>query len=92
MKPDIPDFFRKNFTMQRKLFCVKCNEITLHQIQVIKNSPEDGGVPTLKTCHVCWETYQKLEALGIEKDKPVLFQRFLTSPYVFLVMHSSYID
>lgn len=78
--------------MQRQLFCTKCNEITLHQIQVLQDSPVDNGVATLKTCHVCFEAYEKLKALGIDKGQPILFQRFLTSPYVFLVLHQNFLE
>jgi len=87
-----PDFFRRDFLMHRRLFCTECNEITPHQIQVLKDSPEDGGVPCLKTCHVCWDSYQKLLEIGIDKGKPVFFQRFLTQPYVYLVLHPAYLE
>lgn len=87
-----PDFFRKGFVMQRKLFCTKCSDITLHQIQVLKDSPEDGGVPTLKTCLDCYEAYEKLKAIGVDKGHPVLFQRFLTAPWVFLVIKPDFLE
>lgn len=92
MIPERAEFFRKDFVMQRKLFCSTCKEITMHQIQVLKDSPDDGGVPCLKTCHDCYRAYQKLLELDIDKGNPVLFQRFLTLPYEFLVMHEHYLE
>lgn len=87
-----PEFLRKDFTMQRNLFCTKCDEITLHQIQVLKDSPEDGGVPCLKTCHPCYDAYSKLKEIGVEGKHPVLFQRFLVQPYVFLVLNTHFLE
>ena len=87
-----PDFFCKDFLMDRKLYCEKCRGVTNHRIQVLKDSPDDGGVPCLKTCHECWQEYQKLMEIGVDKGKPVLFQRFLVQPYVFLVLHEHYLD
>ena len=87
-----PDFLKKDFMMHRRLYCEACKDITPHQIQVIKDSPDDGGVPCLKTCHICWDSYQKLLEIGIDNGKPVFFQRFLVQPYVFLVLHEHYLD
>lgn len=87
-----PDFFCKDFRMVRKLYCDSCKGITDHQIQVIKDSPEDGGVPCLKACEVCFQAYDKLVALDLDAVKPVYFQRFLTQAYVFLVLHEHYLD
>ena len=92
MIPQKPDFFRRNFKMQRKLFCEKCKDTTLHQIEVIKDSPEDDGVPCLKTCIICWQAHDKLKDIGIEEKHPVLFQRFYTQSYVYLVLHPFYLE
>ena len=87
-----PEFFRKDFKMSRKLFCEKCKDITLHEIQVLVNSPKDNVVQCLRTCHICFEAYQKLEKLGLKPKRVVFYQRFYVTPYVFLVLHKGYID
>ena len=87
-----PDFFRKNFTMVRKLYCEKCKVITQHNVQVIVDSPDDGVVPCLRVCLDCFTAYKKLDAIGIEVKTPVTYQRFFVQSYVFLVLHSHYLD
>jgi hypothetical protein len=87
-----PKFFRKGFEMVRPLYCKACDDVTKHNIQLIQDSPVDNGVPTFIVCLDCYVGYKKLESLGIEKSSPVLFQRFLVQPYVFLVLHKSALE
>jgi len=87
-----PDFFQKGFHMVRKLYCETCKCIEEHYIEVIAESPRDNVVHCQRSCLVCYEKYKKLEALEIECKSPMLYQRFYTAPYVFLVLHKDYLD
>ncbi len=86
------DFFKKDFKLETKLYCEKCKDITDHTIAVLKDCPEDGGVPTLITCHDCLNAYVKLDELGIKQEPCVLFKRFKTLSWVFIVLHKHYLD
>ena len=78
--------------MVRKLYCEKCKTITSHNIEVIKDAPDDGVVSCLRVCLDCFVAYKKIDSLGIEAKYPVQYQRFFTSPYVFLVLHVNFLE
>lgn len=86
------DFFKKGFKMTRVLYCDECGKLTWHTIETIKDAPSDGVVECLKACNVCWDAMEKLKALGCEHKIPVKYQRFFTSPYIFLVLHPHYLE
>jgi len=86
------DHLKEGFPFETKLFCESCNDTTNHNIRVLKDSPEDGGVPTLVSCIVCLEKYLKLDELGIEINTPAKFKRFLIDQWTWLVYHKHYLD
>ncbi len=86
------DHLREGFPFETKLFCETCKVITDHNIRVLKDSPEDGGVPTIVCCLDCLDKYLKLDGLGIESDNPTKFKRFLIDQWSWLVYHSKYLD
>ena len=87
-----PVFFCKGFSRVRKLYCEKCGDITKHNLQVMRDGPNDGVMECLITCLDCYVAFKKLEALDLDCKDPTKYQRFFTAPWVFLIIHKGYLD
>ena len=83
---------KKGFSFQTKLYCEECEDSTDHNIRVLKDSPVDGGVPTIVCCLDCMDKYLKLEELGIESESPTKFKRFLIDQWTWIAYRPRYLD